>query len=139
MKRVLVADDEQSIRVLIEAALEGPDFTVLHAENGTDALRLAASAHPDIVVLDWMMPGLNGLEVLRALRRDPATRDVPVLLLSAMCQERHRQEAAAAGADAYLFKPFSPLDLIRTLNQVLLDRDLRAHDPAAACAPSIGG
>lgn len=139
MKRVLVADDEQSIRMLIEASLEGPDFTVLHADNGRDALRLAVSAHPDIVVLDWMMPGLSGLEVLRALRRDPATSAIPVLLLSAMCQERNRQDAAAAGADAYLFKPFSPLDLIRTINRVLLDRDLRAHDPAEHAAAPIGG
>lgn len=138
MKRVLVADDEQSIRLLIEASLEGPDFCVLHAENGRDALLLAREAHPDVIVLDWMMPGMSGLEVLRAVRGDPATRDIPVLLVSAMCQEHHRREAASACADAYLFKPFSPLDLVRTIHRVLLERDLRAHDRAMACATPGG-
>lgn len=136
MKCILVVDDEESIRMMIEAALEGPDFSVLHADNGRDALALARAALPDIVVLDWMLPGMAGLDVLRELRAGAATRSVPVVLLTAMCQERNREEAIAAGADAYLFKPFSPLELLRTVNGVFLERELRAAPlPAHTAAP----
>lgn len=136
MKRILVVDDEESIRMMIEAALEGPDFSVFHADNGRDALALARAALPDIVVLDWTMPGMAGLDVLREMRAGTATKGVPVVVVTAMCQERNREEAIAAGADAYLFKPFSPLELLRTINGVFLERELRAAPlPAHAAAP----
>ncbi len=125
MKRILIVDDEESIRRLIEAALEGPDCVVAHAAEGQEGIRLAQAAHPDLIILDWMMPGLSGLDVLRELRRNPGTLGIPVVLVTAMCQERNREEAIAAGADAYLFKPFSPLELLRTIHGVLLERELR--------------
>lgn len=128
MRRILIIDDEESIRMLIEATLEGPDFKVLHATGGREGLRLARAVLPDLIILDWMMPGLSGIEVLKQLRGDASTTAIPVMLVTAMCQERNREEAIAAGADAYLFKPFSPLELLRTIRGVLLERELRQRE-----------
>jgi len=134
VKRVLVVDDEESIRMLIEAALEGPDFSVCHADNGRDALGLVRTAPPDVVVLDWVMPGMQGTDVLRELRAQPATRDIPVVVVTAMCQERNREEAVAAGAAAYLSNPVSPRELLRTINSDFQERELRASDLPAHTA-----
>jgi len=109
---VVIVDDEESIRTLVQATLEGPDCRVLLAANGNDALALARREHPQVIVLDWMMPGMSGLEFLRRLNADPELAHIPVLMLTAMGQEKDRQAALDAGAKAFLMKPFSPLQLV---------------------------
>jgi two-component system phosphate regulon response regulator PhoB len=109
---VVIVDDEESIRTLVQATLEGPECRVLLAANGHEALALAHSQHPQVIVLDWMMPGMSGLEFLRRLNADPELAHIPVLMLTAMGQEKDRQAALDAGAKAFLMKPFSPLQLV---------------------------
>lgn len=109
---VVIVDDEESIRTLVQATLEGPECRVLLAANGKDALALAHREHPQVIVLDWMMPGMSGLEFLRRLNADPELAHIPVLMLTAMGQEKDRQAALDAGAKAFLMKPFSPLQLV---------------------------
>ena len=109
---VVIVDDEESIRTLVQATLEGPECRVLLAANGNDALALAHRERPQVIVLDWMMPGMSGLEFLRRLSAEPELAHIPVLMLTAMGQEKDRQAALDAGAKAFLMKPFSPLQLV---------------------------
>jgi CheY-like chemotaxis protein len=109
---VVIVDDEESIRTLVQATLEGPECRVLLASNGQEALALAHSEHPQAIVLDWMMPTMSGLECLRRLIADPEVAHIPVVMLTAMGQEKDRQAALDAGAKAFLMKPFSPLQLV---------------------------
>ncbi len=119
MKTILVADDEASIRILIRTTLESPECRLLEAATGAAALSMAGRLHPDLIILDWMMPGISGLDVLRALRADPRTAAIPVIMVTAMGQEQHRAAGLALGAQAYLVKPFSPLELLQLTQQVL--------------------
>src|SRR5437879_10500290 len=109
---VVIVDDEESIRTLVQATLEGPECRVLLAANGHEALALAHSEHPQAIVLDWMMPSMSGLEFLRRLMADPGVAHIPVVMLTAMGQEKDRQAALDAGAKAFLMKPFSPFQLV---------------------------
>jgi len=118
---VLAADDDPLIRELIQFRLERSGYEVVTAENGDDALRLALERRPDLVVLDVMMPGLNGYEVTRRLRADEETSRVPIILLTARVQEADVAQGFEAGADDYLTKPFSPQEL-RARVQAILGR-----------------
>ena len=120
--RVLVADDDNVTLDVLRAILDLDEFEVQTAADGTEALELARTDRFDVVVLDVMMPGLNGFEVCRALKDDPSTASVPVVLLTARDREEDREEGLAAGCDAYLTKPFSPLHLIEVLSELGLDR-----------------
>lgn len=119
MSTILVADDEESLRLLIRTTLESSDTTILEASDGNSALEMARQEMPDLIVLDWMMPGRNGLEVARELRADPRTAGLPILMLTAMGQEKDRKEGLAAGVQAFLVKPFSPLELLERVQAVL--------------------
>jgi CheY-like chemotaxis protein len=116
-----VDDDNVTLDVL-RAILDLDEFDVQTAADGAEALELARTDRFDVVVLDVMMPGMNGFEVCRALKDDPATASVPVVLLTARDREEDREEGIAAGCDAYLTKPFSPLHLIEVLSELGLDR-----------------
>jgi len=116
---VVIVDDEESIRALVQATLEGPECRVLLAANGHEALAIANSEHPQVIVLDWMMPGMSGLEFLRRLAADPQLASIPVLMLTAMGQEKDRQAALDAGAKAFLMKPFSPLQLVGIVRETV--------------------
>jgi two-component system phosphate regulon response regulator PhoB len=116
---VVIVDDEESIRTLVQATLEGPECRVLLAANGHEALALAHSEHPQAIVLDWMMPSMSGLEFLRRLTADPAVAAIPVVMLTAMGQEKDRQAALDAGAKAFLMKPFSPLQLVGIVRETV--------------------
>jgi two-component system, OmpR family, response regulator MtrA len=116
---ILVADDDEDILALIEVRLELGGYDVVTARNGAEALRKAQEQLPDLAVLDVMMPGLNGYEVTRELRRLDATSTMPVILLTALAQESDVARGLAAGADDYVKKPFDARDL-RTRVQRLL-------------------
>lgn len=111
MARILICEDEPDIMTLIDRRLQREGHDLLHATTGTDALQRALDERPDLVVLDWMMPGLTGIEVCTALRAHPDARSTRVLMLTARAQESDLRAAYEAGVDEYLIKPFRPGDL----------------------------
>ncbi len=125
MSTILLADDEANLRLLVRTTLEDPQYQIVEASNGSMALDLARRERPDLVLLDWMMPGLSGIEVLRSLRADSATASIAVIMLTAMGQEKDRAEAAALGICSYLVKPFSPLELLAVVQAALTCGDSR--------------
>jgi CheY-like chemotaxis protein len=117
--RVLVVDDDPLILEVLQTILDLEDLDVACASDGTAALELlAAEPVPDVIVCDVMMPGLSGLEVCRRVKADPRTADVPVILLTARDRSEDRAAGEAAGCDAYLTKPFSPLALIDRITEL---------------------
>ncbi len=118
-KRILVVEDEAPILNGIKDTLELEDYEVITATDGQEGMRLALSVDSDVVLLDVMMPRMSGLELVAALRADPSTRAIPLLLLSAKAQTDDVQAGLAAGADGYVTKPFEPLDLIERVNALL--------------------
>jgi DNA-binding response OmpR family regulator len=118
---VLVADDDPDILDLVAFRLERAGYDVVRATDGEQALQLATELHPDLAVLDVMMPKLTGYDVTRRIRADDATNRMPVILLTARVQEADVQQGFEAGADDYLRKPFSPQEL-RARVQAILGR-----------------
>ena len=116
---VLIVDDEAAIRDMLCIALEAADFNVLEAENAQQAHAKIIDANPDLVLLDWMMPGTTGLELLRRLKRDDLTATIPVIMLTAKAEEDSKISGLDAGADDYIPKPFSPRELISRVKAVL--------------------
>lgn len=119
---VLVVEDDPVIQRLLEVNFSLEGFDVLIADDGEQGLAAVAEHHPDIVVMDIMMPKLSGLEALGHLREDPATAGLPIILLSARAQHSDVQAGLDAGADGYVTKPFEPMDLVEQVRQVLGDR-----------------
>jgi CheY-like chemotaxis protein len=117
--KVLVCDDEPVLRMLVRATLEQGDYAVVEARDGDEAIELARHEHPDLILLDMMMPGRSGNEVLRELRSDPETTETPVIVLTARAQAADREAMDAAGATHYLTKPFSPVGLAALVEEVL--------------------
>ncbi len=118
---VLVVEDDLTILQLLDVNFEMEGFAVLRASDGVIALEQAKEHQPDIVVSDVMMPNMSGIELVVALKKDPATASIPIILLSAKAQGTDIRDGIAAGADEYITKPFEPLDLIDRVN-ALLDR-----------------
>src|SRR5688572_2450580 len=116
MATILLVEDEAQLARLLSRELEAAGFQVSHAPDGPAALRLFADAAPDVLVLDWMLPGLDGLEVLRRVRQGSA---VPVLMLTARAEEVDRVIGLEVGADDYLTKPFSTRELIARVRALL--------------------
>jgi CheY-like chemotaxis protein len=119
LKTILLADDEENLRLLLRTTLEEPEYVILEAADGATALELALKHRPDLIILDWMMPGMTGLELTRLLRADPSTRDTQIILLTARGQDSDREQALAAGVQAYLVKPFSPLEVLERIEEIL--------------------
>jgi two-component system, OmpR family, phosphate regulon response regulator PhoB len=120
MKRVLIVEDQADIRKLIRMTLEFEPYEIHEAADGAFGLRMAGAVKPDLMLLDVMMPGeLDGLQVCERIKNDPATSDIKVVLLTARGQVRDREAGKAAGADDYLVKPFSPLQLIETIERLM--------------------
>ena len=117
MKTLLIADDDPDLRLLLHTTLEEPAYRILEASDGESALHLVRQERPDAVILDRMMPKLDGLEVARAVLADPAIRHIPLILLTAL--EQPAAGEAAPEVFAYLVKPFSPLQLLETVRQAL--------------------
>ena len=117
---VLVVDDDATIRRLLQITLETEGFTVSTAGDGVEGLRMAQEApRPDLVLLDIMMPGMDGLQVCHTLKNDPATQDTPVVLLSAKAQSHDIELGMRVGADDYITKPPDLLDLVARVRQLL--------------------
>lgn len=117
--RVLVVEDEAALVTLLRYNLEKAGFDVAAAGDGEEAMVQVAERTPDLVLLDWMLPLVSGIEVCRRLRRDPETRDVPVIMLTARGEEADRVRGLNCGADDYVTKPFSPSELIARVHAVL--------------------
>ena len=116
--RVLIVEDDETIRQLIAVNLELEGFDTFAAVDGQDGLDKIKSIRPDVITLDVMMPGLDGWQVVAALRADPATRTIPILMLSARAQEADIQRGSRAGVDAYITKPFDPDELVATVRRL---------------------
>jgi len=128
MPTLLVVEDEAELARLVVRELEGAGYTVHHAADGTEALERFGATSPDLVVLDWMLPGMDGLEVLRRLRQ---SSPVPVLMLTARAEEVDRVIGLEVGADDYLTKPFGSRELVARI-RALLRRHERLHEMLAA-------
>ena len=121
MPSILVVDDDADIRDMLSFKLANAGFEVHTEEDGETGLAAASELRPDLVVLDWMMPRMTGPEVCLALRQEPESAKLPVILLTAKAQEADVQRGFAAGADDYVSKPFSPRELVSRV-QALLTR-----------------
>lgn len=119
MRTILVVEDEPGIVTIVRDYLDIAGFRVLTASDGVTALRLARSERPSLLVLDLMLPGMDGLDVTRALRQDPATRKLPIIMLTARAEEVDRLVGLELGADDYITKPFSPRELVARVRAVL--------------------
>lgn len=119
MTRVLVADDDSDVRDLVGFKLRHAGYTVDEAHDGPSALAQIRRQRPDLVLLDVMMPGMSGFAVCLELRMDPATRDLPVLLVTAKARDEDLERGMAAGSDGYIIKPFSPRDLLTRVQAAL--------------------
>ncbi len=110
--RVLLVEDEPAQRTVLAYNLEAEGFAVTQADNGEDAMMLVDEEEPDIIILDWMMPKVSGIEVCRRLKMRPETRGIPVIMLSARAEEVDRVRGLETGADDYVVKPYSVLELM---------------------------
>jgi len=118
-RTILVVEDERDIRSLVRYNLEQDGFAVVETDTGDRVAELVRAEHPALVILDLMLPGLSGLEVCRAMRQDPATADLPIVVLTARAAESDRILGLEAGADDYVTKPFSPRELVARVRAVL--------------------
>jgi phosphate regulon transcriptional regulator PhoB len=135
MINVLVIDDERDIVTLLRYHLEKAGFQCLEAMDGATALRLIREQHPDLLLLDLMLPGMDGLEICRRLRQDATTARLPILMLTAKAEEVDRVVGLEVGADDYVVKPFSPRELIARIRAILR----RAQEPSDVSVKRVGG
>jgi len=119
VRQILVVEDEQPIREMVAYALRRAGFEVSEAGTSHDARVKLADQRPDLMLVDWMLPDMSGLELTRQLKRDPQTRDVPVIMLTARAAEGDKVAGLDGGADDYMTKPFSPRELLSRINAVL--------------------
>jgi two-component system phosphate regulon response regulator PhoB len=119
MAKVLIAEDEEDLRELIRITLDGGGFHILQAADGVEAIEIALAERPELVLLDWQMPGCTGPEVCVALRGDPRTASTRIIMITSRAQNRDRLVSFQSGADDYLTKPFSPLHLLDKVRAVL--------------------
>lgn len=124
---VLIADDDPDILMLISLTLERDGYDVMVARDGLTAYGAAVERLPHLVVLDMMMPGIDGCEVARRLRANDSTKDVPIVIVTAFAEESQAAMALEAGADAYVKKPFSPRELLSKTASLLLERRPRSR------------
>lgn len=118
-RKVLICDNEEILRGLVLASLEPDDYQLAEAVDGEDALAQARSLEPDLIVLDMMMPGRSGLEVVRELRADDRLADTPVVMLTARAQAADVAAAEEAGTDHFVAKPFSPAALAELVRSIV--------------------
>ena len=125
-KKILAVDDERHIVRLVQVNLERAGYQVVTAFDGKDALEKVEAEQPDLVVLDVMMPYMDGFEVLQNLRKNPSTRELPVIMLTAKAQDADVFRGWQSGGDCYLTKPFNPMELISFVKRIF--KSLEAGD-----------
>ena len=139
-KRILIVDDEPAIRDMVAYALRKGDFEPVHAGDAPEAQAAIAGRVPDLILLDWMLPGTSGLDLARRWRREELTRDVPVIMLTARGEENDRVSGLESGVDDYVVKPFSARELLARIRAVMRrSRDDDADGSIAAGALRIDG
>lgn len=116
---ILVIEDEEPIQILLRYNLESEGYRVRASAQGEDVMLLIGEERPDLIVLDWMLPGLSGIDVCKMVRAKPETRDIPVIMLTARSEEAERVRGLATGADDYLVKPFSVPELLARIKTIL--------------------
>jgi DNA-binding response OmpR family regulator len=126
---ILVIEDDPATARLVEYTLSRHGYRVTTAANGLEGIRKAQQGLPDVVILDVMLPGIDGFEICHRLRADPATKDILILMFSAKAQEIDRDTGLKVGADAYLAKPAAPDAIIKTVEGLLTKRDPSRHLP----------
>jgi len=127
---VLIVEDEAAIREMVAMGLGRAGFEARHAETAEDAEAAIKEGVPDLILLDWMLPGRSGVDLARKLRKDPLFKDVPIIMLTARGEEEDRIRGLDVGADDYITKPFSPRELVARIRAVL-----RRTNPAAGDEP----
>jgi DNA-binding response OmpR family regulator len=120
--RILVVDDEDSVRQLFQIVLQHEGYEVILATNGAEALIAAHREKPDLIILDWMMPVMDGMSTLRQLRGDAATSQIPILMLTARQSDSDTHAALVEGADVYLTKPFEPQEVLSVISRLLPEK-----------------
>lgn len=118
-RKILIVDDESSIRDMLRVALEMAEYDCLEASNAQEAHSHIIDEQPDLILLDWMMPGTSGIELARRLKRDEVTQNIPIIMLTAKGEEDNKIQGLDVGADDYITKPFSPRELVARLKAVL--------------------
>jgi two-component system alkaline phosphatase synthesis response regulator PhoP len=119
MPKLLIVDDEPGVRALVRMTLNGDTYQIFEASAGQQALDLARSEHPDLILLDVMLPDLSGVEICRTLKTDATMASTTIIMLTAKAQQVDLGEAESAGADGYFTKPFSPIALLKQVEAVL--------------------
>ncbi len=119
MAKILIADDQPKVRLLLSATLKPEGYNVIEAEDGTRAWDLIRAFRPDLVVLDVQMPGKTGLDLTSAIRKDPALAGTKIILLTALAHQSVQNAGIVAGADRYVTKPFSPMQLLEDIEALL--------------------
>jgi two-component system phosphate regulon response regulator PhoB len=127
---ILIVDDEEAIREMIRMSLEMAGFKCLAAEDIQQAHSIIIDSKPDLVLLDWMLPGGSGIELLRRLKRDELTSTLPVIMLTAKTEEDNKIQGLDSGADDYVTKPFAPRELLSRINALLRRLGSSEEDPA---------
>ncbi|HFQ14614.1 MAG TPA: phosphate regulon transcriptional regulatory protein PhoB [Gammaproteobacteria bacterium] len=117
--RILVVEDEQAIREMLAFTLRRAEFEVLEAGDTREATEILAGTRPDLLLLDWMLPGISGVDFARRLRREEATRELPIIMLTARGEEESKLKGFAVGADDYVTKPFSNQELVARIRALL--------------------
>lgn len=118
-RRVLIVEDELAIREMMKFAFHKSDFSLLEAEDAEQAQIIIMDNRPDLILLDWMLPGMSGLELAQQLKGDANTKDIPIIMLTARGDENDRIRGLDCGADDYVIKPFSPRELLARIKAVL--------------------
>ncbi len=126
-RTVLIVDDEQAIREMVEFSLERAGFQVIEAADAAEARVALVDRRPDLILLDWMLPDMSGLDLARALRRENLAQEIPIVMLTARTEEEDKVRGLDAGADDYVTKPFGPRELIARIKAVL--RRAAGDDP----------
>ena len=129
-RSILIVDDEAPIREMIAVALEMAGYDCLEAENSQQAHAIIVDRKPDLILLDWMLPGTSGIELARRLKRDELTGDIPIIMLTAKGEEDNKIQGLEVGADDYITKPFSPRELQARIKAVLRRRAPQMTDDA---------
>ncbi len=120
MKKILIVDDQLEVRELVDVTLRVGDYEILKAESGEKGIEIVKAEKPELIIMDVMMPGgMDGLAAVRKIKSDPETKGCKVIMLTAKGQEADRKAGFEAGADDYFSKPFSPLELINKVEEVL--------------------